>query len=101
MSKHNEAVKKLARKHKFGPKKTLGVYADNVSEFPDPEISVGAANHVPDVHVKWTNGRDLIIEVDSGRSMSSAERKQHEAFERSEQQITTRSYKHYFAYEVL
>jgi len=99
-TRHNRAVKKIAKEYKR-QQNTSEVYADHIRGFPDPIIRVGVDNHIPDIFIKFTNGREKLIEVDSGTEMSADEREQHTAFERSARsKPNVRSYEHVFAHEV-
>lgn len=100
-TKHNKAVRKLGIKYR-NQSNVEEVYTDHISKYPDPAIRVGDGNHIPDLFIKFTNGREKIVEVDSGTSMSSDEREQHRAFQRSaDSKPNVRSYDHYYAHELL
>lgn len=98
-SRHHEAVRKLAKQHKYGGPET--VYAHRVSGFPDPEIRVGDGDHTPDLVLEYDNGREKLIEVDT-EPRSARDERQHRAFQRSaDAKKHVRSYENIFASEVL
>jgi len=60
---HREAVKVLARQH--SARSTVDtVFVHRVTGYPslDP---IGSQDHIPDLFIKYNNGREKIIEVDT------------------------------------
>lgn len=84
----------------FAQTNTEKVYAHRIARFDDPNIRVGEDNYIPDVVVEYSNGREKIIEVDS-KPLRAKDRRQHKAFQRSENHVSNRSYEHRFTQNIL
>lgn len=93
---HREAVKILARQQ--SAKSTVDtVYVHRVSGYPDPS-PIGNQDHIPDIFIEYSNGREKIIEVDT---KGNVEDDQIEAFNRSANaKPSVRSFEHYFTSDV-
>lgn len=98
MGKHNRAVRKFINS-RLQTHNVQHVKAD-LEDFPSPE-PVGQQGHIPDAKIKYTNGREELLEIDT-KPMSAKDRKQHEAFKQSANaKPGVRSYTHEFASELL
>lgn len=96
---HDEAVKKLAHRYRT-QSNTVKVYAHRIARFEDPEVRVGDEGFIPDLVIRYTNGREKLVEVDS-KPLRAKDRRQHKAFKRSEDHVPNRTYERRFTENVV
>lgn len=96
---HDRAVKKLAHRYR-SQSNTKKVYAHRIARFDDPHVRVGSEDFIPDIVIKYTNGREKLIEVDS-KPLRSKDRRQHNAFKRSADRVPNRTYERRFTQNIL
>lgn len=96
ISKHDRAVEKLLNRHY----QTHNV-KEALADLPGKKTPAKISGEIPDIFLKFQNGKEKIIEVDT-RPRTPHDKKQHRTFKRSAAaKPSVRSYEHYFASKVL